>query len=291
MARRYGIKVRDITLLPIGGVASLSGVPENPHQEFVISIVGPLFNFGLAAILGVPLILYLGWDKFLNAATTFPEILAYGFWANVCLGAFNLLPAFPMDGGRALRAFLASRMEYQKATHIATVLGQVFAFIFAVIGFKYNIILFFIGLFIFFGAGQEEASVQIRTILRRFRVRDILAADTVTITPYDTMELVLEIMFHHHQEDFAVVDGGKLVGFLSRKEILKGLRLGRDTAVSSVMRKDFPLLSPSESLADVQTKFYEGGVKALPVVYGEKPIGVVTLEDLGKIYLFMSSNK
>ncbi len=291
MARKYGIKVKDITLLPIGGVASLSGFPEDPHQELAISIAGPLFNFALAFILGIPVLVYLGWEKFLNVGTGFPEILAYAFWANVILGAFNLLPAFPMDGGRVLRAFLACRMDYQRATHIAVVFGQVFAFVFAIVGFKYNIILFFIGLFIYFGASQEEAAVQIRTVLKRFRVRDILTTETLTVSPNDSLESILEIMFHHHQEDFPVVDEGELVGFLSRQEILGGLRSGRDKVAGDIMRKDFLTASPSDTLADVQAKFHESGVKALPVMEGKKVAGIVTLEDISKIYLFMSLHK
>jgi len=290
-ARRYGIKVRDITLLPIGGVASLSGFPKNPHEELAISIAGPLFNFVVAFVLGIPLLLYLGWERLWSGGTGFPEILAYAFWVNVMLGVFNLLPAFPMDGGRALRAFLAGRMDYQRATHIATQFGQFFAFIFAIVGFKYNPILFLIGLFIFFGASQEETAVQIRTVLKRFRVRDILSPETRTVSPNDTLESILEIMFHHHQEDFPVVDEGELVGFLSRKEILVGLRSGRDGIVGDIMRKDFLIVTPSESLVDVQVKFREKGVKALPVMEGGRVAGVVTLEDISKIYIFMASHK
>lgn len=290
-ARRYGIKVRDITLLPIGGIASLSGFPDDPRQELAISLAGPLFNFVLAFILGIPLLLYLGWERFWSGGSGFPDILAYAFWINVVLGVFNLLPAFPMDGGRVLRAFLARRMDYQRATHIAALFGQIFAFIFAVWGLRHNIILFFIGLFIYFGATQEEAAVQIRTILKRFRVKDILSRGIEVVSPNDNMASVLEIIFHHRQEDFPVLDEGELVGFLSRQEILVGLRSGSDKVVGDIMRRDFVAVSPQESLVEVQRKMQESGTKALPVVEEGKVAGLVTLEDISKIYLFMSSPK
>jgi len=169
-ARRYGVKVRDIVLYPIGGVASMQSIPDNPKQEFMIAIVGPLSNLILAALLYFPLYYLIGPENlFSPSLASWPRMFANAFWLNPILAAFNLLPAFPMDGGRVFRAFLAQRMDYQRATHIAVGFGHFFAFVFGFIGLAiHHYILIIIGVFVYMAASSEGNQVDIRYTLKKF---------------------------------------------------------------------------------------------------------------------------
>ncbi|OIO39686.1 MAG: hypothetical protein AUJ75_01040 [Candidatus Omnitrophica bacterium CG1_02_49_10] len=170
-AKRYGIEIRDITLYPIGGIASMQGSPETPKEEFVISISGPLFNFAVALLLYYPLLHLIGKDALMHPSLeSWPRTLANAFWINPILGAFNMIPAFPMDGGRVLRAILASKIGVRRATRFAVKLGQIFAVIFALIGLiNRNYILIFIAIFIYSAASRERAQVERKFFLEHDR--------------------------------------------------------------------------------------------------------------------------
>jgi Zn-dependent protease len=174
MARHYGIDVREITLLPIGGIASMSSMPEKPAQEFFISIAGPLFNIAVIVIFYNPLKSLLGQEVLLHrplSTATWGFTLAYLYWINLMLAAFNLLPAFPMDGGRVLRSLLAGRIGYVKATRFAVGLGHLFAIVFAYFGIvDYNVMLIAIAIFIYTAASGEGRQVDIREALKKFKI-------------------------------------------------------------------------------------------------------------------------
>lgn len=292
VARHFGIKVSEITLLPIGGVAAMTKMPEKPIQEFLISIAGPLFNIAVVVIFFFPLKYFLGREVLFHplSTATWPLTIAYIYWLNLMLALFNLLPAFPMDGGRVLRSFLAGRMGYQKATRIAVNFGNIFALIFAYLGIvRFNLILVAIAVFIYMSASSEELQVDIREALKKFRVRDILSRDFLNVTSDATLAKVLELIFHSHQEDFPVVDDGILVGFASRQDIMAGIhKLGTDKMVKEIMRKDFPKAKDTDSLTKIQGIMQEQGVRSLPVVRGDEAIGVITIEDIGKVYAMIS---
>lgn len=168
-ARGYGIAVPYITLYPMGGVASMQRIPKNPRQEFFISVVGPLFNFALAAALFFPLYFLIGpHELFSPSLDTWAGVFSSVFWANPVLGAFNLIPAFPMDGGRILRSALAARMDYVRATRISVLLGRIFAILFFLFGAwhrEWTLIL--VAGFVFIAAGSEEKQVLAEEALRR----------------------------------------------------------------------------------------------------------------------------
>lgn len=170
VAKHYGIQVREITLLPIGGVASMSSMPEKPHQELLISIAGPLFNVVVVAVFYYPLRSLLGPEILFHrplSAATWPLTFSYLYWINLILAGFNLIPAFPMDGGRVLRALLAQKIGFQKATKIAVSLGHAFALIFAYFGIFYNIWLVAIAIFIYIAASNEELQMDIKETLKK----------------------------------------------------------------------------------------------------------------------------
>ncbi|MCM8766359.1 MAG: site-2 protease family protein [Candidatus Omnitrophica bacterium] len=286
-AKRFGVKVDQIILLPIGGMASLRRIPDNPKEEFIVAISGPLFNILFALIFFFPLYKILGPEDFFHPSLdTWGQTFAYAFWINPLLAFFNLLPAFPMDGGRILRAFLAQRMSYQKATRIAVQLGHIFAILFIFLGIRYNhLLLVIIAFFVYFAASQEGAQVDLRMVLRRFFVSDILNPNFTTVSPRTTIEEILGLIFHTHQEDFPVVEEGNLVGFLPRGEIIFALhQKGRNVTAGEIMRKDFPVVGLEHSLHEVHTKLENSNLRALPVVKEGRLLGMVTWEDIGRIY-------
>lgn len=296
-AKKYGIVVRDITLLPIGGIAAMESIPEKPQQELAISIAGPLFNFLLAVILFFPARHILGpevlFPPFHLSLESWPGTFASLYWINLVLGIFNLLPAFPMDGGRILRAFLAQRIDYRKATRIAVAFGHAFALLFAFVGILYgHFLLIIIAFFIYVAASQEEIQVDIRTVLKNFRVKDLLSSEYLSVTPGTTLSKVLELMFHSHVEDFPVIEDDKLVGFLPRSDITRVIhQYGMNKTVKEVMRRDFPTAKASDILISVHKKMQESGLKALPILKDKHLCGIISLEDISKVYTIMSARK
>lgn len=294
VARKFGIVVKEITLLPIGGLASMTSFPEKPSQEFLISISGPMFNIVFAAILYFPLLFLIGDEAlFSPSLATWPQTIAQGFWINLILAGFNLLPAFPMDGGRVLRSLLARKMDYRKATSIAVNIGHIFALLFGYFGLIHgHIILMLIAVFIYMAASAEEAQVDVRETIKNFRVKDVLPKEFLSLRSDVSLSKILELVFHSHQEDFPIVDNGRLIGFLTRADIIKNIHQhGTAKQVRDIMRREFPLVKPEDFLSKVQKVMEESQLKALPVVSKDKVCGVITLEDISKVYSVMSTRR
>ncbi|MBN2096954.1 MAG: site-2 protease family protein [Candidatus Omnitrophica bacterium] len=295
-ARHFGVKVDQIILLPIGGVAAMQSIPDEPGEEFKISIAGPLFNITLALVLFLPLYFILGRENLFDPGLeSWPQTFAYAFWINPILAIFNLLPAFPMDGGRVLRSFLARKMDYAKATRIAVGFGHTFAVLFGFLGLLStppNIILVIIAFFIFIAASQEGMQVELRFTLGKFLVKDVLPEQFISVTSLTPLSEVLAFTLHSHQEDFPVVDKGKLVGLLTRADVFSAMhRFGIQALVQDVMRRDFPTVGLNEPLIKAQRLMEQWQIKAIVVLNQQKVAGVVSLEDLSRIYLLMSNKR
>jgi len=295
VAQRFGIKVKEITLLPIGGVASMARMPEKPSEEFFISIAGPLFNIFVIVALFLPLKLIFGQEFLLSFFTegpslkTWPSVIIYIYWINFILAAFNLIPAFPMDGGRILRSILTPYMGYLKATKFSVGLGHIFALIFGYLGLRYNIFLLAIAVFIYVAASSEETQVDVKETLKKFKVKDVLPHKFLTLNKTSQLSKVLELVFHSHQEDFPVVEDGKMVGFVTRRDIISGMHeRGMSASVSAIMRKNVFSLKETDSLNKAQNVMQESNLKALPVLRGGSVIGIVTIEDISRVYSVMS---
>ena len=296
VAQRLGIEIQDITLLPIGGVARMKALPEKPSDEVKIAVAGPLVNVALATVLyGIA---YVGFGSnplqvtgFPNTGTSVGGIISYLALINVILAGFNLIPAFPMDGGRVLRGLLATRMGAIQATNIAAFVGQAFAALFFLYGLLGgNFILVLIAVFIFFGATGEAQVVRQREQMRGLTVSDVMGTKgrTETITPYHNFGQVLDAVIHGYQEDFPVVEeDGRLVGILTRKEILSAAHSPeRFNNVRDIMKTKFPSLAPGADLFKEGYKLLgESGLRALPVVDNGKLAGMLTIEDIGQASL------
>jgi Zn-dependent protease/CBS domain-containing protein len=295
VAQRLGIETKDITLLPIGGVARLKSLPEKPMDEVKIAIAGPLVNVVLAPIFfGVALLLGDGLTtpaNILEGVQSAGQVFAYLGFINVALVVFNLIPAFPMDGGRVLRGLLAARLGAVRATDIASAVGQFFAVAFFLIGLLGgNFLLALVAVFIFFGANGEAEMVRQRELMRGLAVSDVMGTRPrlESVTPYHTFGQVLDSVIHGYQEDFPVVDeDGDLVGMITRNEIMAAAHSpDRYSSVRDVMKTDFPTISPDADLfTDGARILQESGLKALPVVKDRELVGMLTMDDIGQAAL------
>ena len=291
-ARRYGIPTRDITLLPIGGVSRLERIPDKPRQEVWVSLAGPAVNVVIAAALYVWLLLShtLRPVSVLSmAGSTFLERLLL---VNVSLAVFNLLPAFPMDGGRVLRALLALRMDYVRATQVAAHVGQAMALVFGLLGLFTNPFLIFIALFVWIGAAQEASMVQMRTALSGIPVSRAMLTDFRSVAPDDPAQRVLELILAGSQQDFPVVDGGKggrLAGVLLRSDVLKALARGADWRVRDVMRREFEVVDAADMLDTALARLQACACHALPVTSRGALVGILTMDNVGEFLLIQSA--
>jgi Zn-dependent protease/CBS domain-containing protein len=290
VARRFGMNVRNITLLPIGGVAQLEGELEQPSHELWMSLAGPLVNLALAALVAPVLIPLVGWRLLGGLDVLFGQMQVPGierllidlFVANVGLAIFNLLPAFPMDGGRVLRSLLASRMGELDATRIATRVGQGLALLLGLaglVGAGWNLLL--IAVFIFAGASQEWQGTQVKAALRRVPAEMAMLRGGVVLSPLDPLARSIDIALRTGQSDFAVFSGGRLVGILTRQDIAAGFeRFGREVPTMRVMRTDFPIARADDTLLDLQRKMQVSGSQVISVVDEGRFLGLVTTEGI-----------
>lgn len=289
-ARRFGITTRDITLLPIGGVARLERMPDDPVQELWVALAGPAVNVVIALALAA-------WLASSGALVPITEIdVARGpflerlLYVNVLLVGFNLLPAFPMDGGRVLRALLATRMEYTRATQVAATLGQSMAFFFGFLGIVGNPLLLFIALFVWLGASQEASMVQIRSALAGIPVSRAMITEFRSVAPGDTLATVVDLLLDGAQQDFPVVDGGRMVGIVLGRDLSSALQQrGPDGRVDDVMRRDAPTVDGRDMLEPVFRRLSTTGSPVAAVERDGRMVGLVTLDNVGEFLMVQSS--
>jgi CBS domain-containing protein len=212
------------------------------------------------------------------------------FWVNVALVVFNLLPAFPMDGGRVLRALLAMRMDYVRATQIAAAIGQAMAILFVLVGLFLNPFLVFIGLFVWLGASQEASFVQMRHALGGIPVMRAMVTDFQTLTPDDRLSQAVDYVLAGFQQDFPVVEDGRLVGVLTHGDLATGLaRHGSEGRVSEVMQRDFITTSPRDMLEAAFARLQEGGCHTSPVVENGRLLGLLTTDNVTEVLMIQEA--
>ncbi|HEY4272421.1 MAG TPA: site-2 protease family protein [Candidatus Udaeobacter sp.] len=284
--KAFGINTPDITLLPIGGVARLERIPDEPLQELVIAAAGPAVTalIALGAFVGGG-----SWDYPPTVKTNIPDLL---FTINVVLLLFNLLPAFPMDGGRVLRALLATRMSYARATQIAATVGQGFAFVFGFIGLLFNPFLIFIALFVYIGASQEAALAQMKDVSRRFPVSSAMVREFRTLSEDSTLEEAVDALLATSQHDFPVVNAtGDVVGLLTRQDLIAALRKNDPALrVGSVMRRDIPTVTTGTRFEDAFRIMQECNCPAVPVLDRMKRlVGILTPENVTELMMVQSA--
>ena len=287
---RAGVPPKAIILLPIGGVTLLDETqqPIEPgvltwKRDIRIAVAGPLVNIFIAVVAGGVLLavapqIHL-WAKPYVYSGNLPRSLV---WSNLGLALFNLLPAYPMDGGRVLRALLSRRMDPVRATRRAVSIGRVFATLFMLVGMiePAYVSLTMIGFFLFVAAQLEERSAVFQSVLETVRLEDIMLTDFATLSPADTLEDALEKAVHTLQDDFPVIRGSDMVGVISKQKILQALRAEGNGYVQAVMNRIFEVAQKKESLASAFRKLTARNLSIIPVVEDERLIGIVTLQNL-----------
>jgi Zn-dependent protease/CBS domain-containing protein len=286
MARCYGIKTRDITLLPIGGIARLEEMPEKPMQEFWVALAGPAVNMVIAAVLLVGLAATGGFTPLEEISMIGGSFCQRLLVLNLMLVGFNLLPAFPMDGGRVLRALLAMRLGRRRATAIAANVGQALAILFGIIGFFYNPFLIFIAIFVYLGAQAEAGMVEMQSALAGLRVRDAMMTRFRTLTAQDTLAKAIEELLAGSQQDFPVLENDQPIGILRRNDLVKALSDGRrDTLVSVGMSRDCHTVDEATPLKGAVESMRQSQCSTVPVVAGGRMVGLLTLENISEVIM------
>ena len=294
VAQRFGVAVRQIVLLPIGGVAMMQRIPRNPWQELWIALAGPVVNVVIfaALLIGTSANFALGGSTLDELATraragpSWPLMLYFLLQANFWLVLFNMIPAFPLDGGRVLRAILAMRMPHPRATAVAATIGQFLAILLGTWGFvSGNWLLIFVAAFIFFGAGAENAEGRAHGVLSSHRVGEAYNRRAVTLSADDRLATVIQHILTSYQPDFAVTEGANLIGVVTRGDVIRALSQGSgDVPVRQIMTPTAVVVSAGQSLDDVRQVMGERGARLAAVFDGPHFLGLVSQEDIDEAF-------
>jgi len=259
-------------------------------QEFWVAIAGPAVNVVIAALLIAVLIAKSGLEALTSVPLVGGDFVAKLLAVNVILVVFNLLPAFPMDGGRVLRALLARKHDYVSATQTAAAIGQMMAIGFGVLGFFTNWFLLFIALFVYIGAQQEAHLVQMKSVMNGVPVRAAMLTKFQTLGEHDDLNTAASHLLAGEQQDFPVLTNGHLAGILTRDDLISALAGGRlHDHVDSVMRRDCQTVDEHDMLETTFRLMQEGSCPVLPVLRGDYVVGIVNLENIGEWVMIQSA--
>jgi Zn-dependent protease/CBS domain-containing protein len=290
-AKRFGVNTKMITLLPIGGVASLERIPENPRQELLIAVAGPAVNVVIALVLWLvlPPLGNIPGEEFFSRITM-ANFFYLLFFINVMLVVFNAIPAFPMDGGRILRALLAFKLGRVRATQIAANLGQLLAIFFVFIGFFYNPFLILIGIFVFFGAWSENMIVQHLDFLRGHLVREGMMTNFVTLAPTETVRDALGKLLNGSDHDFVVEQEGQVVGTLTRMQLIQAVKEEQiEKPVAEIMTREVKAFNVQDKLAEAYSELQKTKAPLFPVLDNGHLAGVINSDNINEFILIKSA--
>jgi len=291
-ARKFGVKTRDITLYPIGGVASLERIPDEPRQEFWVALAGPAVNAVIAAVLFIWIGISSAFQPLTSISLTGGSFIERLMITNLILVGFNLIPAFPMDGGRVLRSLLALRLEYTSATNLAASIGQGFAFLFGFIGLFSNPFLVFIAFFVWIGAANESRLVQMKSALSGIPVSRTMLTNFDVLSPDAPLGYAVQRILAGSQQDFPVVQDGQVVGVLTKGNLFSGLnKYGDQISVERVMEREFAKADSHEMLDTAFAHLQDCRCHTLPVLYGDQLVGLVTMDNIGEFMRIQSTYK
>ena len=293
MARRFGIKTRKITLLPIGGVASLEKMPEDPKQELLVAIAGPAVNLGIALLLAVAIpfkTFFSGNPEELISYITPSNFLFFVFIANILLVVFNAIPAFPMDGGRVLRALLSMKMDRVRATQLAARLGQILAVFFFFVGLFYNPFLVLIAIFVFFGAQAENMMVQQLAMLRGFKIKDAMITKISVLSPHNTIREVTQLLLSSTERHFIVVEETKPLGIVYQSDIIDAIKEKKnDLEIREIMNTQFEWVDMNDDLSSVYRKVQGKKYSFLPVLDQGHIAGAIDMANVQEFVMIQAS--
>jgi Zn-dependent protease/CBS domain-containing protein len=275
VGRAHGAVVHEIILLPIGGVSKVERLPERPRDELAMSIAGPAASLGLALLAGM--VTVLAGESLLPVEILGDSLLRSLFWFNLLVAGFNLLPAFPLDGGRVLRALLEQSHDLQRATHVAATAGRAVAIVMIVGGLFFDVWLTIIGVFVYFGASAEEASTIIHLRLTGHRVVDTMVCEPATVEPAASVVELRALLRRNTQRAFPVVGAAGYEGMLDARAIELS---AADLTAADLAERDAPLVAPTDPVEDRLPELLGTRVRALAVVRDGGVVGVLRLEDV-----------
>jgi Zn-dependent protease/predicted transcriptional regulator len=282
-AHIFGIRTRDITLLPVGGLGRLERIPEKPAQELWIALAGPATSIVIGLALAAVAVLTSPLTPAADVGMVEGPLIERLALVNVLLAAFNLLPAFPMDGGRILRAGLALRLDYTRATQIAAGIGQSLAFGLGIIGVFWNPLLVLVALFVWVGAYQESRVAGIRAALSAVPVHAAMRTDFAVLSPADSLARATELALRHAQHDFPVMDGDSVVGVLTSDALRGGVvRRGSSSTVGESMLRRFEVADPSEPLERAFIRMQGGQCPTLVVMFEGRAVGLLGADSVAE---------
>lgn len=290
MARRFGVRTPDVILLPIGGVARLERIPEEPRQELLIALAGPAVT--LAIVIALAAVVLASGEAMVLRDPLAGEVpfVARLLVSNLLVLVFNLIPAFPLDGGRVLRALLARKLGLVRATRIAGTVGQIFAVGLGIVGWVvlHAPLTMLVAFFIFLGAGAEASAVAAREAGRGLRVAQMMVTDFRTIPIHATLAQAVDLLLTGEQREFPVVDNlGRTEGILTRDNLIRGLsRAGPTSMVAEAMTPSAPTVSPTLGFQEALDRLRASGLPALPVVdAGGALVGLLTMDNITDLLL------
>jgi stage IV sporulation protein FB len=287
-ARAFGVPTPDVTLLPIGGVARLARIPEKPSEEFLVAIAGPLVNVAIAAGLVLFGGAHLDLGQLAAMQSTKISLVDRLAEVNIFLAVFNMIPAFPMDGGRVLRALLAIKLGHVRATEIAAAIGQLVAFALGFLGLFGNPLLIFIAIFVYLAASSEAHLVAVRAMTRDVPVSAAMMTEFATLTPDEHIDAAIETLLRTSQSEFPVIDDGhRLVGLLDRDGMIRALKtLGPNARVAQAMATDVPTVGNRGRLEDAFRLLQEKSAPAVGVVDAAgRLVGLITSETVSEMLM------
>jgi stage IV sporulation protein FB len=291
-ARAFGVSTPDVVLLPIGGVARLERIPEEPREEFLVAIAGPLVNVAIAGVLVLLAGARLSSGDLSAVESPRASMIDKLAAVNLFLAVFNMIPAFPMDGGRVLRALLASRMGYVRATEIAAFIGQGVAFALGFFGLFFNPLLIFIAIFVYLAASAEAHMVAIRAMSHGVPVSAAMMTQFATLTPEAHVDEAVQTLLHTSQSEFPVIDAaGKPVGLLGRGDLIRALKeLGPDARVGDAMSTKLPTIGHRSCLEEAFRLLQEKSAAAVAVIDATgRLVGLVTSETVGEMLMLQQA--
>jgi CBS domain-containing protein len=285
------VQVKSITLLPIGGIAALRSIPENPWHEIAITLAGPMVNAAIACAL-IPLVGLPSHWLIVAVPHDLHGLLLALTQANITLFLFNFIPAFPMDGGRLLRATLALVLPYQRATTIAAMVGQGLAIVFILVGLKISFWLIIIGAFIFMGAEGEERIVRTRSVLRDLDVEDVMSRDFARLSPTDSVARGIELIYQTGQDAFPVIHEGQLLGIVSRSALVEAFNAhGAGSLVGEIADHDVVMVSPRDKVVHAYEGIVTGETTSAIVVDDGQVVGLLSPENINRYLVVQSGLK
>jgi len=292
IARRFGKETKSITLLPIGGMAAMEEIPQRPLQEIAMAIIGPMINLAIAGVLYTIVGRWTGVSIPGLYPASVRSFVGGLIGVNISLAIFNMLPAFPMDGGRVFRGLLALKMDYVRATSVAVSVGQALAVVLVFIGVFFNLWLALIGLFLYIGAGSEKQQVIVRSMLHKVPVAEVMTTDFRSLHPDEPIGHALEHFYHGCQEDFPVIGDNGIEGILTRDRILASIHeKGLNVHVSEIMDRTFTSVAPETPLDDVYKQLHATKRTAVAVVEDNTVKGIVCLDSLSRYFMVKAAMK